>query len=147
MKKILFVLALSASLFGSEMIEKASCVSVDATAQNIKNILEKKGLALFSIVDHSLNAKEVGMNLNPSKLIIFGNANVGTRFMQENIKAGLDLPLKILVYENSRGETKMIYRDTSALLEGYQINADARVAKVNEALDKITTAAAQCPKD
>lgn len=147
MKKILLIAALGVSLFSAEIIEKASCVGVDATTQNIKNILQKKGLTLFSIVDHSLNAKEAEMELEPSKLIIFGNAKVGTHFMQDDPRAGLDLPLKILVFQSSDGKVKMAYRDATTLQERHNIDAKEKVAKVNAALEKITTEASQCQKD
>ena len=147
MKKILLIATLGVSLLSAEIIEKASCVSVNATTQNIKNILQKKGLTLFSIVDHSLNAKEADMELAPSKLIIFGNAKVGTHFMQDDPRAGLDLPLKILIYSDNTGETKMAYINATTLQERHNIDAKEKVAKVNAALEKITTKASQCQKD
>lgn len=147
MKKILLIAAFGVSLISAEIIEKASCVSADATTQNIKNILQKKGLTLFSIVDHGRNAQEVGMKLHPSKLIIFGNAKVGTHFMQENIQAGLDLPLKILVYTDESDKTKMAYRELLGFTDTNSAETKKRVATVNAALEKIITEASQCLKD
>lgn len=147
MKKTVMILATALSLFASDVLVKESCVSVDATTQNIKNILKKKGITLFTIVDHGQNAKDVKLGLGESKLIIFGNAKLGTLFMQKDKKLGLDLPLKILVYKDEDKKVKMAYRDGSNLGDKRQKGTLKNIETVNNAMHNITTKASQCLKD
>lgn len=146
-RKVLFLMTFSFTLFGSELIIKESSCSVEQTVFQITKILKKKELAIFATIDHAANASGVGMKLPESTVIIFGNPKLGTKLMQEDIMAGLDLPLKILVYEDSDGKVKMAYRDGSWLAENHNIHSQERVGKVNDAMDKITTRAGQCKKD
>jgi len=147
MKKLLLIVAFSLSLMANNIIVKESHCSVDVTAQKIKKIVSKKGLHVFAIINHSGNAKMVNMKLNESKMIIFGNAKLGTALMQQDMTVGLDLPLRILVYKDSDGKVKMAYRDASWLADKHMLNAAKKIAKINNAMDKITTKAGQCKKD
>ena len=104
-------------------------------------------MTLFSEIDHKANAKEADMELGASKLIIFGNAKVGTVLMQQDPSAGLDLPLKIFVYEEKSNAVKIAYRDATSLQDSYNIEASKTTAKINAIMNKITTKASQCSKD
>lgn len=146
-RKILLAAFVSASLFANEIIIKDSYCSVDQTIQNIKHILNQKGLRIFTVVDHGKNAASVKLDLTPTKVIIFGNPKVGTTLMESNITVALDLPMKVLVYEDEAGQTKVVYRDGSWLALTHGIEDEETVQKVNGALDKITTRAGLCKKD
>lgn len=147
-KKIVLFLALTTlTLMANDIIVKESCVDVSTTANNIKKIVSKKNLSVFAIINHSGNAKMVDMKLNESKMVIFGNPRLGTSLMQQDMKVGLDLPLRILVYKDTDGKVKMAYRDGSWLENRHILNAPKKVAKVNKAMDNFTTKAAQCTKD
>lgn len=142
-KKLLLILALSFSLFANDIIIKESAYSVDETIENIRNIItnkgkQEKGLAVFTVIDHKANAANVNMQLNESKLIIFGNPMVGTLLMQEDMTIALDLPLKILVYKDAKGKTKVAYRDGSWIKSHHFLQEDNLVKKVDKAMDKIT---------
>ena len=147
MKKLLVVVVLGASLLANDIIVKEGCLSVSETANNIKDIVEKKRLNVFAIINHSGNAKMVDMKLNESKMVIFGNPKLGTALMQQDMRVGLDLPLRVLVYKDSDGKVKMAYRDGSWLANKHILNAPKKVEKVNKGMDKITTKAGQCKKD
>ena len=147
MKKIALILAMALSLMANDIIVKESCVDVTTTANNIKNIINKKGLSLFAIINHSGNAKMVDMKLNESKMVIFGNAKLGTALMQQDMKVGLDLPLRILVYKDTDGKVKMAYRDGSWLVKKHILNAVKKEKKINKAMAIFTTKAGQCQKD
>ena len=147
MKKILVMSLMAFSLFANEIIVKESCVSVDETAKNIKQIVTAKGLSVFATINHGANAKMVDMKLNESKMVIFGNAKLGTALMQQNMTLGLDLPLRVLVYNDIDGKVKMAYRDGSWLQNKHVLNAPKKIAKVNKAMENITTKAGQCLKD
>ena len=146
-KKLLTILALGASLMANDIIVKESCLSVNETTNNIKNLVKEKGLSIFATINHSGNAKMVDMKLNESKMVIFGNAKLGTALMQQDMRVGLDLPLRVLVYKDSDGKVKMAYRDGSWLANKHILNAPKKVAKVNKGMENITTKAGQCKKD
>ena len=146
-KKLLMMLSLGACILANDIIVKQSSCSVSQTANNIKSIVTKKGLNVFAIINHSGNAKMVDMKLNESKMVIFGNAKLGTALMQQDMTVGLDLPLRILVYRDTDGKVKMAYRDGSWLEGKHVLNAPQKVAKINKAMDMFTTKAGQCKKD
>ena len=75
--------------------------SVDETVDKLKTILRSKGVTLFALVDHSGEAEKVGMKMPPTKLLIFGNPKAGTPLMLASPSIAIDLPLKILVAEDS----------------------------------------------
>jgi uncharacterized protein (DUF302 family) len=78
--------------------------SVDATVEKLKGILRAKGVKLFAVIDHSGEAAKAGMQMPPTKLLIFGNPQAGTPLMLASPSIALDLPLRILVWENSGGQ-------------------------------------------
>ena len=147
MKKIGLVLAMALSLMANDIIVVKSCTDVSTTANNIKNIVTTKGLNVFAIINHSGNAKMVDMKLNESKMVIFGNAKLGTALMQQDMTVGLDLPLRILVYKDSDGVVKMAYRDGSWLTSKHILNAPKKEKKINKAMAMFVIKAGQCSKD
>jgi len=146
-KKIILILTIVLNLVANDIIVKESCTSVSQTANNIKNIVTDNGLNVFAIINHSGNAKMVNMKLNESKMIIFGNAKLGTSLMQQDMKVGLDLPLRILVFRDTDGKVKMAYRDGSWIANRHIIDASEKVMKINKAMEMFTTKAGQCLKD
>jgi len=146
-KKLLIILALGVSLLANDIIVKESNCSVDETVDNLKNIVRSKGLSIFAVINHQGNAKQVDMKLNESKMLIFGNPKLGTSLMQQDMKVGLDLPLRILVYVDSDSKVKMAYRDGSWLANKHILNAPKKLQKMNKAMENITTRAGQCKKD
>lgn len=147
MNKFLAIVALSTALLANDIIVKESSCSVNKTVKNIKNIVTKKGLSVFAIINHQGNAKMVDMKLNESKMVVFGNPKLGTRLMQQDMRVGLDLPLRVLVYKDTDGKVKMAYRDGSWLATKHILNAPKKIEKVNKGMDKITTKAGLCKKD
>ena len=141
MKKILLILVFSLSLFANDIIVKDSKHSVNQTIENIKTIVRNKRLGVFAIINHKGNAKAVGMTMRESKVIVFGNPKLGTALMQENILSALDLPVKILVYENEEGDVKIAYRDASWLRKLHGLKDNKTVAMIDHGLDKLTNKA------
>jgi uncharacterized protein (DUF302 family) len=91
--------------------------SVDETVDKLKTILKSKGVTLFALVDHSGEAEKVGLKMPPTKLLIFGNPKGGTPLMLAAPSAALDLPLKILVAEDSDGKVWISYNSPEYLKE------------------------------
>src|SRR5262245_17970089 len=81
------------------------------TADRLDAAAKAKGLTVFARIDHSAGAAQVGMPLRPTELLIFGNAKGGTPLIQASQTAGIDLPLKALVWEDDDGTTKVSYND------------------------------------
>ena len=90
--------------------------SVDQTVEKLDGILKAKGVKLFALVDHSSEAEKAGMHMRPTKLLIFGNPNAGTPLMIASPTIAIDLPLKILVWEDSNGKAWVTY-NTPAYLQ------------------------------
>ena len=91
------------------ILRTASNHSVEETVARLKSILEAKGVKLFTIVDHSGEATSAGLKMPNTKLLIFGNPKAGTPLMLASPSAALDLPLKILIAEDSGGKVWISY--------------------------------------
>src|ERR1700675_5094098 len=89
--------------------------SVDQTVQKLEAILEAKGVKLFALIDHSGEAEKAGMQMRPTKLLIFGNPKAGTPLMLGSPSIAIDLPLKILVWEDSNGKVWISYNSPAYL--------------------------------
>jgi uncharacterized protein (DUF302 family) len=89
--------------------------SVDQTVEKLKSILQAKGITLFAVVDHSGEAEKVGMKMPPTKLLSFGNPKAGTPLMLASPSIAIDLPLKLLVWEDQDGKTWISYNSLDYL--------------------------------
>ena len=103
------------------IINKASKYSVDETVEKLKGILQGKGVTLFALVDHSGEAEKAGLKMRPTKLLIFGNPKGGTPVMVAAPSAAIDLPLKILVWEDAAGKVWASYNSPSYLQQRHGI--------------------------
>src|SRR5262245_50237707 len=83
----------------------ASHHSVDDTVAKLQALLEAKNVWLFAVIDHSGEAAKVGLRMHPTKLLIFGNRKAGTPLMLAAPSVAIDLPLKILVWEDDQGRS------------------------------------------
>jgi uncharacterized protein (DUF302 family)/uncharacterized membrane protein YidH (DUF202 family) len=106
------------------IINKVSNHSVDETVEKLKGILQAKGVTLFALVDHSGEAEKVGMKMRPTKLLIFGNPKGGTPIMLAAPDAAIDLPLKILVWEDAQGKVWASYNSPAYLQQRHGIPQD-----------------------
>jgi uncharacterized protein (DUF302 family) len=86
------------------IVNLASSHSVDQTVARIEEILRSKGIQLFALIDHSGEAEKAGLQMRPTKLVIFGNPKAGTPLMLASPGIAIDLPLKILVWEDAEGK-------------------------------------------
>ncbi|HXZ80742.1 MAG TPA: DUF302 domain-containing protein [Terriglobales bacterium] len=97
------------------IVNQPSSHSVDQTVDKLKNILQSKSVTLFALVDHSGEAEKVGMKMPPTKLLIFGSPKAGTPLMLAAPSVAIDLPLKILVWEDSEGKVWVSYNSPEYL--------------------------------
>jgi uncharacterized protein (DUF302 family) len=91
--------------------------SVEQTVERLKNILKFKGITLFALVDHSGEEEKVGMSMLPTKLLIFGSPNAGTPLMLAAPSTAIDLHLKILIWEDSKGKVCVSYNRSAYIKE------------------------------
>ena len=99
------------------IIDKPCNHSVEQTVEKLKNILQSRGVTLFALVDHSGEAEKVGMHMRPTKLLIFGSPKAGTPLMLAAPSIAIDLPLKILVWEDGAGKVWVSYNSPEYLRE------------------------------
>ena len=106
------------------IIDTPSHHSVDQTVETLKGILAAKGVTLFAVVDHSGEAKKVGMKVPPTKLLIFGSPKAGSPLMLAAPSIAIDLPLKILVWEDSQGKVWISYNSPAYLQQRHSLPPD-----------------------
>lgn len=106
------------------VINKPSSHSVDETVEKLKGILQEKNVTLFALVDHSGEAEKVGLKMPPTKLLIFGNPKGDTPVMLAAPSSAIDLPLKILVWEDGLGKVWVSYNNPIYLQGRHRIPAD-----------------------
>ncbi len=105
----------------SGIVEKLSRYSVDETVERIKTILASKGVTLFAVVDHSGEAEKAGMTMLPTTVLIFGSPKAGTPIMLAAPTVALDLPLKVLISEDSSGDVWASYNSAEYLRERHGV--------------------------
>jgi len=98
--------------------------SVDETIQKLQGILQAKGVTLFALVDHSGEAEKMGMKMRPTKLLIFGSPKAGTPLMLAAPSIAIDLPLKILIWEDSGGKVWVSYNSPAYLQQRHGLPQD-----------------------
>lgn len=139
-------LTLASTALGSqamaEMIHKHSPHSVTVTMDRLQAAVEGAGATMFARVDHAAGAASVEMELRPTELMIFGNPKLGTPPMQAEQTVGLDLPLRVLAYEDADGMVHVTYHDPATLAADHGLPADAPyLGMMTGALDKLTSKA------
>jgi uncharacterized protein (DUF302 family) len=120
-----------------EITTKVSPRSVTETVSRLTGILAGKGLKVFAVIDQSAEASAVGMQLRETTLVLFGNPAAGTPVMVAAPMSALDLPLKVLIWDDG-GQTKVTYYGPAALAARYHLDADLQ-AKL-AAIDPLTDA-------
>jgi uncharacterized protein (DUF302 family) len=114
------------------------------TMDRLEAEIKGNGLTIFAHIDHAAGATAAGLSLRPTDLLIFGNAKGGTPLMQAGQTIGVDLPLKILVWEDASGQTWLSFNDPHWLAKRHGID-DTAVAAANglaNALANLAQAAA-----
>jgi uncharacterized protein (DUF302 family) len=105
----------------SGLVEIPSSHSVAETVEKLKGILQANGVTLFAFVDHSGEAEKAGLKMLPTKLLIFGNPKAGTPVMLAAPSSAIDLPLKILIWEDAQGKVWITHNSTAFLQERHNV--------------------------
>jgi uncharacterized protein (DUF302 family) len=97
--------------------------SVPQTMERLESLLRERGIMIFARIDFSGDAARAGLTMPPEQMLIFGNPKAGTPLMQSVPAAGLDLPLKALVWEDAAGHTQIAYNDPQYIIRRHGLNA------------------------
>lgn len=123
------------------LITLPSAHDAATTLARLTAALEAKGVTIFARIDHAVGAQSVGLALRPTTLIIFGNPAAGTPLMQAAQTAGIDLPLKALVWQGADGTTRLTYNDPKWIAARHGLGVE--VEKATSALAAALAAFAQ----
>jgi uncharacterized protein (DUF302 family) len=120
------------------IVTKLSALPVAATVAKLTGMISAKGIKLFAVIDQSAEARQVGLSLRETTLVIFGSPAAGTPVMAASPLAALDLPLKVLVWDDD-GRTKVSYYSPDALAARYHLGTDlaGNLAAVNTLTDAL----------
>ena len=109
---------------GNGIVDIPSAHSVEETLEKTKQILHAKGIKQFAAIDHSGEAEKAGLKMPPTKLLIFGSPKAGTPLMLAAPSAAIDLPLKILIWEDANRSVWVSYNSPAYLEERHNIPAE-----------------------
>lgn len=145
----LFALCTTPALagMGPSLVIKESSYDVAGTVAKLEGAVAKKGLNVFAKIDHAAGGAKIGEILRPTILVVFGTAKIGTPLIQQGQLTGLDLPLKVLVYQDEDGKTRIAYRDPATIANNHGLAGDQKamavIKKMAAGLDAFTNAAAR----
>ena len=108
----------------SGLVHLRSPRSVEATLGRIEAVLREAGLAIFCVVDHSGEAERAGMQMRPTKLVLFGNPSAGTPMMVAAPTVAIDLPMKALIWQDEAGRVLVSYNTADYLRSRHGVPED-----------------------
>jgi len=132
----LLSLSISAQEQATGVITIASNNSVKLTLDKLSAVLQDKGMTIFARVDHSAGAQKVGQALPDTQLLLFGNPRIGTPLMQCKISIAIDLPQKMLAWQDSQGQVWLSYNDPIYLAQRHDITSQNPCYPVMEKVSK-----------
>ena len=106
---------------GIGLVQVSSRYSFDETIQRLESAFAVKGLKVFAIIDHSGEAAQVGLQMVPTRVLVFGSPKGGTPLMVASPSLAIDLPLKALVAEGANGKVSVTYNDPAYLKERHGV--------------------------
>ncbi len=124
-----------------ELITKESHFTVAESLDKLEILLKKKGITVFARIDHAAGGQSVGIKMRPSQVLIFGNPKMGSPLINENSIIALDLPLKVLAWQDEAGKNWLSYLSPTILKARYDIKNDKLIEKMNNALKMLTNKA------
>jgi uncharacterized protein (DUF302 family) len=127
----------------ADLVTLPSSRGVSETVERLKSLLNQKQIQVFAHIDHAAAAKQVGLSLRPTQVVIFGNPKAGTPLMQSRQTIGLDLPLRVLVWEDAAGKVWLTYRRVEDLAKQHHLTGhNPAVETLDNGLAALARAAA-----
>jgi uncharacterized protein (DUF302 family) len=123
----------------SGVASQSSSYTVDETLARLEQVIHDRGLKLFARFDHSDEAARVGLRMQPAHVLVFGSPKAGTPLMQASPLLALELPLKVLVWQDAQDHVWVSYAQPASLAERYDIPAE--LAKVLAGAEGVVEAA------
>jgi len=131
----------TSSMPGDGLVSVQSSVSAHETLERLLAALATRNLTVFARIDHAAGAASVGLPLRPTEVVVFGNPKGGTALMQEQQSAGIDLPLKALIWEDAAGKAWLTYNDPTWISQRHGLGAAS--AEAVKAMGALLSAIAQ----
>ena len=119
----------ASDLADADLVTLPSGHGANETVERLKSVLEQKKIHLFAHIDHAAEATKVGLPLRPTQVLIFGNPQAGTPLMQSRQTIGLDLPLRVLVWEDAAGKVWLTYRRPGLLAQFHHVAGHEKTVK------------------
>ena len=138
-----FVSADGVSASSDDLIKRSSNHNVKDTMDRLEKIVKSKDLTVFARIDHRAGAKSVGMDMNDAEVLIFGSPKLGTAIMKFDAAAGLDLPLRVVVYADNAGKVWLSYHNPQSLSKDFDVSKSKALVMAEGALGKMTSKAAE----
>src|SRR5262249_47492852 len=127
----------------TDLVTLPSAHDAPETAERLKALLAQKGIEVFADIDHAAGARTVGLSLRPTQVLIFGNPKAGTPLMQCRPTIGLDLPLRVLIWEDGAGQAWLTYRRVADLARQHRVtDRDEAIQALDSGLGALARAAA-----
>lgn len=111
------------------------------TLNYLKDELQKQEIPVFAEFDHAANAQNVGLPLRPTTVVVFGSPKVGTKLMEINQSIALELPLKIVIWEDEKGKTWLGFHNVNQMAEKYELENNPIIPKMQELMEKLVHSA------
>ncbi len=118
---LLLFVPLACSYDNNNLISIKANDSVKETTDRLESFLKEKGLTVFARINHAEGAKRIGKDLRPTELLIFGNPKAGTPLMQCKQTMGIDLPLKVLIWQDEKGQVWLTYNNPEYLASRHRL--------------------------
>ena len=136
------VMAVSTNLLAQAdgLVSVTSPHTASVTMGKLEGIVKERGLVVFARIDHAAGAAKIGKTLRPTELLIFGNPQGGTPLMECAQTAGIDLPLKALVWTDEAGKVMLSYNDPEYLAKRHGAASCPAVENLKKALSGIAQA-------
>ena len=112
-------------------------LSVADMTKRLEDELKRRGIPLFARFDHAKNAREAGLELRPTTVVVFGSPKVGTGLMQENQMISLELPLRISIWEDEKGGTWLAFPKIARMAEEYGLSNHPAVPKMQALMEEL----------
>ncbi|MGF1535477.1 MAG: DUF302 domain-containing protein [Elainellaceae cyanobacterium] len=126
------------------LVYMPSAFSVAETGDRIEALLDEGPLSLFTRIDHAENAASVDKALPPTQVLIFGNPNAGTPLMQCSRTVAIDLPQKMLIWEDEENQTWLAYNNPSYLMSRHSLTGcEENIVMIGQALHNLARSATQ----
>jgi uncharacterized protein (DUF302 family) len=133
----------SSDVADADLVTLPSAHGAGDTVERLESLLAQKGIQVFAHIDHAAAAEKVGLSLRPTQVLIFGNPKAGTPLMQGRQTVGLDLPLRVLVWEDETGKVWLTYRRVAAVARQHHVaGRDETVKALDDGLAALARAAA-----